>query len=394
MKTKNPIEQNINIKHIRIASIGFDWRSLSQKDPELVLKKLARDNFMTEENNFLLFFYSSTNYYRTYKKSQFIQKRIARSVVYCHVRACFEFARVILVSNFKPDLLVVSDVGFLPAALIAKFFVHAPVFLALNNMPTELAKTRPLHRLRLGYYVLMEKIFLRFVDGVYTINETLKKYVVERGVSAKRVFIFTPNTIARDREYIEKTQPGTARNQIGIPKDAKIILSVGRIEREKGFDRLLNIFSELKDKNIFLVILGEGSLREELRGLITKKGLENRVILLGEVSREDIWGFYRDANAFMLLSYSEGLGLVFWEAMYSGLPVIGSAVGGINETIGQDGDRGFFWKENIIRLEEELDHIFRNTDQIVAMKQRAREYVLEKMRKQGNINEAFDQIKK
>jgi glycosyltransferase involved in cell wall biosynthesis len=79
----------------------------------------------------------------------------------------------------------------------------------------------------------------------------------------------------------------------------------------------------------------------------------------------------------MLLSKAEGLGLVFWEAMYMRVPVIGSPVGGILETIGGNGSRGFLWEESlgIEDLHDKLNKCIAHTEEVEIMKDRAYAYV-------------------
>jgi glycosyltransferase involved in cell wall biosynthesis len=88
-----------------------------------------------------------------------------------------------------------------------------------------------------------------------------------------------------------------------------------------------------------------------------------------------------DADCFVLLSKSEALGLVFWEAMYMNVPVIGRPVGGIVETIGKDGERGFLWdaKDGTEAFKNKLERAIRKDPDVQAMTVRAREYVQRKI---------------
>ena len=76
---------------------------------------------------------------------------------------------------------------------------------------------------------------------------------------------------------------------------------------------------------------------------------------------QTLWNYFYDADIFMLLSQSEGLGLVFWEAMYARVPVIGSMASGILETIGADGFAGFLIKdqEDTSAVSAKIDGMYR-----------------------------------
>ena len=178
------------------------------------------------------------------------------------------------------------------------------------------------------------------------------------------------------------------REQYSITPDKKIILSIGRLEAEKDFPRLFHILSHLNEKFI-LIILGEGSLLSDFRSMVKEMGLEKRVIFAGLVARENLWNYYLDADVFILLSKSEALGLVFWEAMYMGVPCIGSMAPGIAETIGSDGERGFLVKEKeeMVSISEKINQCVTSNEMIAEMKKRARDYVEVQMKNNLSIND-------
>ena len=102
----------------------------------------------------------------------------------------------------------------------------------------------------------------------------------------------------------------------------KILLAVGRLDTQKGFDILIESFSFLASgiKNWDLVIVGEGSERENLQTLITKKKLESRVHLLGKVGNLSDW--YNVADIYVMSSRFEGFPNTLVEAMSHGVACI------------------------------------------------------------------------
>ncbi|MDP2648744.1 MAG: glycosyltransferase, partial [bacterium] len=103
--------------------------------------------------------------------------------------------------------------------------------------------------------------------------------------------------------------------------------------------------------------------------------------LAGLKNRRDIWKYYKDADAFALVSKTEGIGLVFWEAIIAGVPVIGRPVGGVKETIGEDGLRGFLWDsaDGADAFRERLERCFRKDADVRAMMERAGAFVRERL---------------
>jgi len=110
----------------------------------------------------------------------------------------------------------------------------------------------------------------------------------------------------------------------GTPRNvqSKTILGVGRLEHEKGFDRLVDAFATLASDHPQwnLRIVGEGSLREKLQQQIVAHGIQERVTMPGWV--RPIWPEYRHADMFILPSRYEGFPSALLEAMAVGVAVI------------------------------------------------------------------------
>ena len=104
------------------------------------------------------------------------------------------------------------------------------------------------------------------------------------------------------------------------PAHPPMILSVGRLVYQKGFDLLLEAFAQLNHPTAKLVILGEGKERESLTEKIQQLGLQDRVEMPGFCN--DVSQYFRKATAFVLSSRWEGFGCVVIEAMACGLPVV------------------------------------------------------------------------
>jgi len=106
-------------------------------------------------------------------------------------------------------------------------------------------------------------------------------------------------------------------------KDVITIFSVGRLVRYKGFEKLITSGKHL-DKNIKIIIAGDGPLKLNLEKLIRRHNLENRIILVGRVSDKELFSYYEHADVFCLpsITRNEAFGVVLLEAMSFGLPVV------------------------------------------------------------------------
>lgn len=135
-----------------------------------------------------------------------------------------------------------------------------------------------------------------------------------------------------------KPDPATVQAQrmyLGIDENERVILSVGRLSKEKGHSDLIAAFQSLCQSEVSsdwkLVIVGEGPERARLAAQADETGLARRIIFTGQIN--DVQPFYAMATLFALPSHSEGSPNVLLEAMAAEVPVVATAVGGVPEIV-------------------------------------------------------------
>ena len=112
----------------------------------------------------------------------------------------------------------------------------------------------------------------------------------------------------------------------------KIFVTACRFTEEKGLERLIYLFNNIKkDQNWILWIIGDGILREKLEQLVVNLNMEDRILFKG--FQTELCQYYKYADFYLNSSFHEALGVSILEAMSVGLPVLGSKVGGIPEII-------------------------------------------------------------
>jgi glycosyltransferase involved in cell wall biosynthesis len=125
------------------------------------------------------------------------------------------------------------------------------------------------------------------------------------------------------------------RERLGISANQRVILSVGRLSKEKAQVDLIAAFKQLceahSEVDCKLILVGDGPERDSLRTAAHEAGLEGRIIFTGQVT--DVRPYYAAADVFVLPSHSEGSPNVLLEAMAAQVPIVATAVGGVPEMV-------------------------------------------------------------
>jgi len=141
------------------------------------------------------------------------------------------------------------------------------------------------------------------------------------------------NGIDLSRFEQNHSQDKELRRQWGIPDDAVVFGSAGRLVQIKRFDLLLDAAAKVirKHSNVHVVIAGEGAMRQALEEQIKRLRIEDHVHLIGYQS--DIVRFWHEVDVAVICSDSEGLPMALLEACASGVACIATRVGGIPEVL-------------------------------------------------------------
>ncbi|GAB4438966.1 MAG: glycosyltransferase family 4 protein [Rhodocyclaceae bacterium] len=170
-------------------------------------------------------------------------------------------------------------------------------------------------------------------NSAFTRGELLKL-----GVDAARISVIHPGVDLR------RFRPGLPcedlRRSLGLAATDRLVLSVGRLSRRKGFDHLIRACARLAaaGRAAHLAIVGIGEDRAYLGGIARECGLDERVHFLGHVAPEDLPRWYNACEVFAMPNReidgdNEGFGMVFLEAAACGKPVIAGRDGGTGSAV-------------------------------------------------------------
>ncbi|MFB6355024.1 MAG: glycosyltransferase family 4 protein [bacterium] len=175
-----------------------------------------------------------------------------------------------------------------------------------------------------------------YADVLLPVGQSLKEILIARGYNESKVTILPQPFDFSLFSDPSLGNPSSLRNNLGLPAKEKIVLFVGRLNYQKGADRLLSIVRQVLNNSdrISFCIVGQGPYYRDFKALDT-----NRVQVTGRVDRNRMPQYYHAADLLIHPSRTEGLPNVILEALASKLPVIASPVGEIPHLVSNVSDR-------------------------------------------------------
>ncbi len=171
----------------------------------------------------------------------------------------------------------------------------------------------------------------RFVDAYVAVTQSLARVSLERQECAPERLSVISNGIDVRRFVPNRQARLRVRAELGIPAEAWVVGSVGRLAPEKNQALLVRAVAPMLDPHRHLVIVGDGPERAALHEQVASSLRSEFVHLTGP--RDDVPELLAAFDVFALTSSSEGLPLVLLEAMAVELPVLATAVGGVPDLV-------------------------------------------------------------
>jgi glycosyltransferase involved in cell wall biosynthesis len=205
-----------------------------------------------------------------------------------------------------------------------------------RNLSTSVAAVNDLAVMYMGpFFDKYEDLAIERSNGVITISYSECKALKERGV--KNRFdrrIHLQNGIDVE-EFNPRNRDPDLKTRYNVPKEHRMIASVGRFAARKGVREVLEAFRLMYDrrKDISLLLVGWGPLEKEIRSRLKKWSMEDAVKLVISPSHTEMQAIVATADLALFHSYWEGYGLTFGEALASGTPCVLTDVGGASEMV-------------------------------------------------------------
>lgn len=193
----------------------------------------------------------------------------------------------------------------------------------------------PMSRPLFLIYWAIERVMATMTSRIIAVSEYDRETLLRYRIAPASRIATIPNGIppGLPPENQRDVYRHRMREQLGIPEEALVVGTIANFYRTKALDVLLHAMARAADEhqNLQLVLVGDGQERPSIERLIRELGLEDRVVLTGQLpeGRRLLPAF----DIFVLASRKEGLPLALLEAMAAGLPVIVTQVGGMPEVV-------------------------------------------------------------
>ena len=215
------------------------------------------------------------------------------------------------------------------------------------------------------------RVRLKKVDIIIAPTAKMKQVLEDYGV--KNNIEIVPSGICLQQHQGRMTAPerDKMRQVLGIPKDHKVVLNLGRLGTEKNLDEVVALFALQLQRNpdLTLLIVGDGPAREKLCRQAQELGISDHVIFTGMVEPDQVQKYYQLGDVFVSASTSETQGLTYIEAAANGLPLVCREDPCLEGVISQ-GENGYTYRSPDEFLDE-MDKVLADPDWCVCAGQKS-----------------------
>jgi glycosyltransferase involved in cell wall biosynthesis len=183
-------------------------------------------------------------------------------------------------------------------------------------------------------FIILERLASRITDKIIALTQREKEDHIRLRIGSEDTFVIIHSGVELNKfKEMPLIEGQNLRKNLGLPEDALIIGTSGRLEPVKGPEFLIKAANRIISQypNTFFLFVGDGSLRRDLEKKALDLGIEKNIVFLGW--RNDVSKIISIYDIFVLPSLNEGMGRVLVEAMALGKPIVASNAGGIPDLI-------------------------------------------------------------
>lgn len=224
-----------------------------------------------------------------------------------------------------------------------------------------------------GYYYKSKKIYDKKIDSIITPSYFYKEKLVQDGIPQNK--IETIHNFIDVNLYDLKTE------------NEEYALYIGRLTKEKGILNLIEAFSKIEGKKLY--IAGEGPEKDKVKQYIEDNKLNDKIILLGFLNTEEVKEKIRKCTFVVVPSiWYENCPYSILETLAIGKPIIGANIAGIPELV-RDSETGMLFN-NTEELYEKMKTLFENKELVETLGKNAKEFARREFSKEQYYNKIYN----
>ena len=223
-----------------------------------------------------------------------------------------------------------------------------------------------------------EKNALKNSDAVIAVSREMRDELHQLGIHPKeKPRYILPNGVTISASHTQNTDEKSRYSRAGGQVDNNLLIFVGRLDRIKGIFNLVEAM-KLVDKNVQLIMIGDGNDRLELENRIHTEGVADRIKLVGAQPNDKVLAWIQSGFALVLPSFHETQGIVLLEANACGKPVVAANVGGVPEVVSHEVNGLLFNPNDIQQMAESINILYQNPELAHELGKNGRKIVAEK----------------
>jgi phosphatidyl-myo-inositol dimannoside synthase len=249
------------------------------------------------------------------------------------------------------DIKQIFTPNILPFGSLAYFLFRLykiPYTISLHGLDINLAlKNKP----------RLTKKILQTAKLIITNSKNTATLISHLDLPADKIKVVYPSVDLQ--KNINKDKLLNLEQRLGIIDTDLVLLTVGRLNKRKGHDLVIEAIAKNKDLPLKYLIVGQGEERENLLKLAKNRQIEDKIIWAGRVADSELIYYYKLANIFvtphrMTNVDVEGFGIVFLEAADCQLPIIAGSSGGVTEILTDQEDSLLVEADNLEQLSQAI----------------------------------------
>jgi glycosyltransferase involved in cell wall biosynthesis len=227
-------------------------------------------------------------------------------------------------------------------------------------------------------YLAAERWLARLTDYFLADGTIVAAEAVRLKIAPPERITAIASPIDGDIPVVSEGARRQARLLLGLPRDAKVVGTMARLDAQKAPLDMVEAFAALRRPDVRMVWVGDGGLRAKTERLIARRGLADRFMLLGE--RADVPALLPGFDVFAMSSLYEGLPCALIEAMTCGVPVVATAVNSVPEIV-ISGKTGLLARpRDPVSLSRALEHMLDHPLEAARMADAAHTYIGDRFR--------------